>query len=228
MPVKWWRLVGRQAALLLSVAFPALAVGPLELVVESRLVPSGERVDTLDLYLKSDTAEIGAWQFVVASTNRQLIVDTVLPGELHTECGWDFFDVRRLASEPGEPPSLIQITGLYKSRPDTTRPECVQVADSTLLAKLVVKRSVDAAGEQPIVLWWRSCTDNTIASADGSLLVMTGEVQMTIDPNFPAPRRGFPSHYGPPERCWQRSSRNPPQPLLRVTTGGLRDLPKNN
>jgi len=162
--------------------------------------------DTINVLVESGETEFAGFDLSIAVAASGYEVVTVLPGEFHEECGWEFFNARDLLIEASDGRMLKawKIIGLADVMPDSVEPSCRNAPEPVSIARLVV-RSRDGAsaepGKIPIFFVWKDCGDNSLSDASGNKLFLSRQVSNYIRPGADLSNDVFPNFTGAPRQC---------------------------
>jgi hypothetical protein len=125
---------------------------------------------------------MGGYDFLIAYDAPGLTFMSAAPGELLTECNWEYFTYRFGPSgNCGDacPSGMLRLVALAETNNGPNHPDCFNSAAATELAVLTFYVSNDRTLEcqyLPIQFFWMDCGDNTISSQFGDTLFLVDKV----------------------------------------------------
>jgi len=149
---------------------------------------------------------MGGYDFLIAYDAPGLTFMSAAPGELLTECNWEYFTYRFGPSgNCGDacPSGMLRLVALAETNNGANHPDCFNSAASTELAVLTFYVSNDRTLEcqyLPIQFFWMDCGDNTISSQFGDTLFLVDKV-FDFEGNDITFNDGVPSYTGIGDFC---------------------------
>jgi hypothetical protein len=137
---------------------------------------------TINLDDSYGSMNMGGYDFLIAYDAPGLTFMSAAPGELLTECNWEYFTYRFGPSgNCGDacPSGMLRLVALAETNNGANHPDCFNSAASTELAVLTFYVSNDRTLEcqyLPIQFFWMDCGDNTISSQFGDTLFLVDKV----------------------------------------------------
>ncbi len=181
-------------------------------------ISSGEIVD-LPILLENSfpSYQLGGFDFLIEHDSR-LIFLQASPGELLTNCGWEYFTY----SSPSV--NTIRVVALAETNNGPNHPSCFAETSGKLASlRFQIASDTTFINDFLPVWWsWSDCGDNTVSSQDGNALYISdsvyffngsNETNITQDAFFPTP-------YGSQAECIAEVSPTPIR-MIDFYTGGF-------
>jgi len=151
--------------------------------------------------------EMGGFDFLISYDASALSFQSAAPGQLLTDCGWEYFTYRYGANGncgAGACPSgVLRVVAIAETNNGANHPLCFS-GDAGELVKLSFLVSNDRTFEcmyVPIKFVWYDCGDNGISSKSGDTLFMSRKVFNYDDSVNVAADAPFPTFFGAPDVC---------------------------
>ncbi len=167
---------------------------------------------------------IDGFNFLIAYDAQALSFQSVVKGELFTNCDWEYFTAS-YETRPGDsahPSGLIRVIGLAETNNGDIhpRPNCPSATPARLFS-LYFKSTDDCYTNcylHPIRFYWQDCDDNTIASMSGRFVSIADRVFDLRDPDNPLPPEYaiLPGYGGIPEGQCDIVPRDEPMVLRNI------------
>lgn len=178
--------------------------------------------------------QMGGFDFMLGYEAAALLFQAAIPGVLHTECSWEYFNYRY--GPQGDcgnecPSGLIEVIAIAETNngphhPDMACTDSLAANGPDTLFVLDFLVSNDRTLEctfVPIRLYWTNCTDNSIAyhPADDPFASIQGVSRLVFDnPRLTDPisdeQAGFPTYKGTQDVCLAGSGQGKPVPVQIV------------
>jgi hypothetical protein len=172
--------------------------------------------ETVSVTIEGADSEFGGFDFLLAYDASALTAVDVVPGELLTACGWEYFTYRfgPFGNCNGSCPSgLLRVVALADINNGGNHPSCFGPATSTpeelfKIKYLVTNDRTFSCQYVPVTFYWTDCGDNGISSVSGDTLyidkrIYSFEGQLRWDElndtQFPDYLR--PAGMGAPDEC---------------------------
>ena len=185
--------------------------------------------ETVKIHYDGSVKEIGGFDLTLGYDQTALTVGTVRPGELFTDCGWEYFTFRYGPNgncQTGCPSGVLSIIGFAETNNGGYHPDCFLNSAVGDLVEIDFYVSNDRTLEcqyAPIEFYWFDCGDNTLSSKLGDTLwvsrdVFSFEGNLLTDNSY-----GFPGPFGADENCMVGGGAPGKQPIRCVdfTNGGV-------
>lgn len=166
---------------------------------------------------------MGGYDFLIEYDPSVLSFNSADPGQLITDCGWEYFTYRHGASgncgPSACPAGKLRIVAIAETNNGNNHPDCFGETpgvngDLATLHFLVTNDYTVECQYVPIRFTWYDCGDNALSSVTGDTLYISrhvydfGNVNPIEDLNHP-----FPSLYGANSTCDTLLGDNKPNPL---------------
>jgi hypothetical protein len=169
---------------------------------------------------------MGGYDFLIEYDPSVLSFNSADPGQLITDCGWEYFTYRHGASGncgPNACPSgKLRIVAIAETNNGNNHPDCFGETpgvngDLAILRFLVTNDYTVECQYVPIRFCWYDCGDNAISSVTGDTLFISRHVYDYGNPNpIEDLDQPFPSWYGANETCDTLLGDDKPDPLRCV------------
>lgn len=176
---------------------------------------------------------MGGFDFLIEYDPSALSFNSADPGQLITDCGWEYFTYRYGASGncgPSACPSgKLRLVAIAETNNGNNHPDCFGEtpganSDLAVLHFLVTNDYTFECQYVPIRFVWYDCGDNAISSVTGDTLFISHHVYNFDNPN-PIEDLGhaFPSHFGANASCDTLIGDDKPDPLRCIDffNGGI-------
>jgi hypothetical protein len=169
---------------------------------------------------------MGGFDFLIEYDPSALSFNSATPGQLITDCGWEYFTYRYGASgncgSAACPSGKLRIVAIAETNNGNNHPSCFGQtpgvnSDLAILHFLVTNDYTFECQYVPIRFCWYDCGDNAISSVSGDTLFISRHVYNFDNPN-PIEDLGhaFPSLFGANASCDTLIGDNKPDPLRCV------------
>jgi hypothetical protein len=183
---------------------------------------------TINLYLNGSGKQLGGYDFMIAYDPTVLTPQTVTPGQLYTQCGWEYFTFRHGANGncgSGCPSGLLHIVAMAETNNGAYHPGCFFDGQLGSLAAMDFIVSSDRALNcqfTPINFFWTNCDDNALSSKHGDTMWVERKVFDAELRNITDHSHGVPGYFGIPDHCLANEPGKPtPQRCIDFTNGGI-------
>ncbi len=197
------------------VYFDVLEVEPFEVRIEkTHGTPQGLHV-LVDVTLNKGSEKMGGWDFLIAYDASALNFQAAIPGDMHTICGWEYFNYRYgpFGNCGNQCPSgMLRVVAIAETNNGANHPSCLQLSPKPIvLFSLDFLVSNDRTLEcmyVPIRFFWMDCGDNSIAyhPVDDTLASVQGVSRYVIDfdliGHIENMYTGFPTYTGVQAECF--------------------------
>lgn len=195
--------------------------------IETARLSSATALDTVDLFLESDSS-LGGFDLKLMVAGSQLEIVGILPGRLIDTCRWEFFNARELMvvlDDPDSEQPAWQITALPELIPDSIKPACYGGFTPMSLCRIIVysiqlNLALADTGqplkEAAIRFVWEDCGDNTISSFSGKNLWLSWQAAGS---DSTVAEAGFPNRSGASNSCLTPRNSDRVKRLVRFKPG---------
>lgn len=172
------------------------------------------QIEDVRIYLDNSTDpgnEMGGYDLLIEYDPSVLSFNSADPGQLITDCGWEYFTYRHgAAGNCGQgacPSGKARIVAIAETNNGNNHPDCfgqtpAASSDLAILHFLVSNNYTYECQYVPIRFCWYDCGDNAISSKTGDTLFISRHVYNYGNPNpIENPGLGFPSLYGANATC---------------------------
>ncbi|MDH3891555.1 MAG: T9SS type A sorting domain-containing protein [candidate division Zixibacteria bacterium] len=217
------------------VYFDVIPVVPYEVKIEKTHNTFQGMHEIVDVVLTKGGEMMGGYDFMIAYDASALVFQAALPGDLHTICGWEYFNYR--FGPNGNcgnacPSGLLEVVAIAETNNGPNHPLCFLLSPPVVLFSLDFLVSDDRTLEcqyVPIRFYWTNCTDNSIAyhPADDPLSAVQGVSRYVVDfdliGHIEDPNTGFPTYTGVQSECLEGGGPGKPAPIQFVDfyNGGI-------
>ncbi|MDH3892502.1 MAG: T9SS type A sorting domain-containing protein [candidate division Zixibacteria bacterium] len=211
------------------VEFNVLTVEPFEVQIEkTHNTLQGMHV-IVDVTLNKGSEEMGGYDILIAYDASALHFQAAIPGDFHTQCGWEYFNYR--FGPNGNcgnqcPSGLLRVVAIAETNNGPNHPLCLKIDPlPAVLFSLDFVVSNDRTLEcmyVPIRFYWADCGDNSIAyhPADDPLSSVQGVSRYVIDfdliGHIEDMFTGFPTYTGVQSECLEGGGPDKPVPIQFV------------
>ncbi len=180
------------------------------MIEQKNSVLQGTFVD-IDIDLTKSEAPIGGYSLLITYNAAALTFQGATPGELLTDCGWEYFTYRYedfADCEFGCPRGLVYLTAIAETNNGRNHPvaDCVpQKASMATLSFLVSNDRTLECQYLPIRFFWVGCTNNSLTDQTGQDLFMAAaiydhnEANETLGEQYP--NQVLPTYVGTTAEC---------------------------
>ena len=181
--------------------------------------------ETVSIYLDDTTVpanEMGGYDLLVQYDASALTLTVALPGQLITDCGWEYFTYRYGPSGncgPSACPSgVVRIVAIAEYNNGLSHPACFTgpVNELAVLDFLVTNDRTMECMYVPIRFVWYDCGDNAFSSVTGDTLFISRHVYEYDNPTPIEADVAFPSFYGANSSCDVGIGDDKPDPIRLV------------
>ncbi len=137
----------------------------------------------VDVTLIASGGALGGYSLLLAYDASALTFQGAQPGQLLTDCGWEYFTYRYGANgncSGGCPSGLVSLTAIAETNNGPNHPEVDCAPEDVSVATLSFLVSNDRTLNcqyVPIRFFWVDCTDNTLSDATGLTLYIASTVK---------------------------------------------------
>ncbi len=194
-------------------------------IEKTHRTPFGQ-VEDVSIYLDNSIDpgnEMGGYDFLIEYDASVLSFNSADPGQLITDCGWEYFTYRHGASgncgSNACPTGKVRLVAIAETNNGNNHPSCYgdtpgASGELAVLYFLVTNDYTQECNYVPIRFYWYDCGDNAISSRTGDTLFISRHVYdyMTGD-DMANPDAPFPSYYGANSTCDTLLGDDKPDPL---------------
>jgi len=188
--------------------------------------------ETVSIYLDDTTVpaiEMGGYDLLVQYDASALTLTVALPGQLITDCGWEYFTYRYGPSGncgPSACPSgVVRLVAIAEYNNGMNHPACFSgpVNELAVLDFLVTNDRTMECMYVPIRFVWYDCGDNAFSSVSGDSLFISRHVYEYDNPVPIEADVAFPSFFGANSSCDVGMGDGKPDPIRLVDfqNGGI-------
>jgi hypothetical protein len=188
--------------------------------------------ETVSIYLDDSTDpanEMGGYDLLIQYDASALSLTAALPGQLITDCGWEYFTYRYGPNGncgPSACPSgVVRLVAIAEYNNGQNHPSCFSgpVNELAVLDFLVTNDRTLECMYIPIQFVWYDCGDNAFSSVSGDTLFISRHVYSYGNPNPIEADIAFPSFYGANSTCDVALDDGKPDPIRLVDfqNGGI-------
>ncbi len=183
----------------------------------------------VDVTLNKGGEDMGGWDFLIAYDASALFFQAAIPGDMHTICGWEYFNYRYgpFGNCGNQCPSgLLRVVAIAETNNGANHPLCLSLDPKpVVLFSLDFLVSNDRTLEcmyVPIRFFWMDCGDNSIAyhPADDPLSSVQAVSRYVIDfdliGHIEDMYSGFPTYTGVQAECLVQDDPTKPLPVQFV------------
>ncbi len=185
--------------------------------------------EQVNIYQQGSGKPIGGFDLLIGYDVTALMVNTVLPGSLLENCGWEYFTFRQGANGNcgnGCPSGLLRIVALAETNNGANHPGCYldDLIGSLATVDFLVSNDRNLECQYtPIRFLWLDCGDNTFSSETGDTLWISRDIFDFEWSNITDNTYSFPSYFGAPNECLVGGGTDKPAAIRCVdyTNGGV-------
>ncbi len=185
--------------------------------------------ELVDILLESNGKQLGGFDLLISYDYSALTLNTVIPGDLIEQCGWEYFVYRHGADGNcggGCPSGAIRIVSIAETNNGPNHPGCLLEGLTGSLATIDFVVSNDRTLEcqyAPVQFLWADCGDNAFSGPIGDTLWVSRDVYSFELNNIADNGYGFPGYFGAPDYCLIPEEAGKPHPLrcIDFTNGGV-------
>lgn len=205
--------------------------GPIEVTIQYASNALQGHYVNLNITQTQGATPIGGFDFLIAYDATVLTFTEASPGDLFSQCGWEYFTYRFGPNgncNTGCPSGIVRIVALAETNDNQLHhPSCLMRPVPFTLATLKFLVTNDRAFEcqfVPVRFFWYDCGDNTVSNPSGDTLYLSrhvydyGGVGTYVD--ITDNNLGFPSYYGASDSCLL-GSKMKPQRFVDFRNGGV-------
>jgi hypothetical protein len=217
-----------------EVYFDVLVTEPYEIQIEKTHNTLQGMHTIVDVTVNKGSEDMGGFDILIAYDASALHFQAAIPGDLHTICGWEYFDYRfgPFGNCGNQCPSgLLRVVGIAETNNGPNHPLCLMLTPPFVLFSLDFLVSNDRTLEcmyVPIRFYWMDCGDNSIAyhPVDDPLASIQGVSRYVIDfdliGHIEDMFTGFPTYTGVQWECLQNDQDKPvPIQFVDFLNGGV-------
>jgi len=196
--------------------------------------------ERVDVNMNQWLAQVGGWDMLIGYDASALLFQAAIPGPLHAECRWEYFNYRYLPFGNGDtlcPSGMLRVVGIAETNngpnhPDVVCCDSLGAAGPFALFTLDFLVSNDRTLEcrfVPIRFFWMDCGDNSIAfhpldnpmasiqGASRYVFETPGLTEMISDETT-----GYPTYTGVQRECFENDPGYPiPVAIIDFINGGV-------
>jgi len=184
---------------------------------------------TVRIFLNGSGKALGGYDLLIAYDQSALSVQSVEPGVLLTDCGWEYFNYRHGPDGNcgnGCPSGILRILALAETNNGANHPGCFLDGLIGSIADIEFLVSDDRTLEcqfVPVSFFWMDCGDNGFSDRIGDTLWVSRQVYSFENQNITDVTYGFPGYFGVPDECLIGGGPGKPAPIRCVdfTNGGV-------
>ncbi|MEA3296334.1 MAG: T9SS type A sorting domain-containing protein [candidate division Zixibacteria bacterium] len=188
------------------------------------------QTENVSVFLNGSGKELGAYDILLAYDITALTVQSVTPGDLLLDCGWEYFNYRYgvdgNCEPPGCPSGILRIVAMAETNNGANHPGCYLEDMIGSIADINFMVSDDRNLEcqyVPVRFFWDDCGDNAFSSKFGDTLWISRSVFDFEHNNITDNSWGFPGFFGAPDECLIGGGPDKPAAIRCVdfTNGGV-------
>ena len=217
------------------VYFDVLEVEPFEVQIEKTHGTLQGMHTIVDVTLNKGSEDMGGFDMLIAYDASALFFQAAIPGDMHTICGWEYFNYRYgpFGNCGNQCPSgLLRVVAIAETNNGANHPLCLNLDPKPIvLFSLDFLVSNDRTLEcmyVPIRFFWMDCGDNSIAyhPVDDPLASIQGVSRYVIDfdliGHIEDMFTGFPTYTGVQWECFDNDPNKPvPIQFVDFLNGGV-------
>ncbi len=185
--------------------------------------------ETVKINYDCSAKEIGGFDLLLGYDQSAISVGDVRPGDLFTNCGWEYFTYRFGPDGncgTGCPSGVLRVIGIAETNNGGYHPDCFLNSAMGDLVQVDFFVSNDRTLEcqyVPINFFWFDCGDNTLSSKLGDTLWMSRDVFGYEGNTMTDNSHGCPGYYGADDYCMIGGGEPGKMPIRCVdfTNGGI-------
>jgi VWFA-related protein len=196
-------------------------------IEKSHNILQGHYTD-LAITLNGSGKKLGGFDLLISYDPSALIATGATPGQLFTDCNWEYFTYRFGESGNCEscPSGLLRIVGLAETNNGAYHPSCDWQGEIGTIANInfYVTANYTIGGQYaPVEFFWFDCADNSFSSSLGDTLWVSRVVYDLEWNNITDYSYGFPGKFGVPDYCLDGGGDGKPRPerCIDFTNGGV-------
>jgi hypothetical protein len=202
-----------------------------DIVIEKTHMSLQGQHEYVDVTVTDGLLDMGGYDMLLCYDRSCINFQTVLPGELHSVCGWEYFTYRTWFWPSYEPHffwgGCIRVIAIADQNNGNNHPICRWLATPFTLFTLDVLVTDNRLYECqfcPISFFWTDCGDNTISDRSGDTLYVSDRVfGYDLVNEITNPSTGFPTYTGVQLPCFEGEGPGKPLPLpcIDFYSGGV-------
>lgn len=184
--------------------------------------------ETVRVFLNGSGKDLGGYDMLIAYDQSALSIRNVVPGDLHTDCGWEYFTFRNGADGNcgGCPSGLLRIVAIAETNNGAYHPGCFLNGMAGSLADIDFLVSDDRTLEcqyAPVTFYWADCGDNALSSRLGDTLWVSRHIYDIEHNDIADNSYGFPGSFGVHDSCLTGGGPGKPAAIrcIDFTNGGV-------
>jgi hypothetical protein len=157
-----------------DVVIEVLETEPFEVWIEKTHMTYQGLHEEVDVTVTKGSEQLWGFDILVAYDASALSFQAAIPGDVYTECGWEYFTYRFGADGNcgnGCPSGLVRVIGIAETNNGANHPTCYSPANPFTLFSLDFLVSDDRTFEcqyVPIRFFWFDCGDNAFSYHESS------------------------------------------------------------
>ncbi len=185
----------------------------------------------VDVTLDSGSFLFGGFDIVISYDRSAVNFQSVVAGELHTECDWEYLTYRTWFDPSYDPHffwgGIVRVVALADMNDGANHPDCFLRPTPFVLFTLdflVTDNRQYECQFAPVSFFWTDCGDNTFSSVGGDTLFVSRHVfGYDLVGEITDPNTGFPTYTGIQLECLSGGGPGKPSPLrcLNFYNGGV-------
>ncbi|MEW5995390.1 MAG: hypothetical protein AB1744_13490, partial [Candidatus Zixiibacteriota bacterium] len=215
---------GAQAACTVQVRLADTCVVCPSLTIEKTHNSLQGQHEFVDITMDSGSYAFGGFDILVSYDRSALTFQSVLSGDLHESCGWEYFTFRTWFDPSYDPHSfwggIVRVVALADMNDGASHPACYQAPTPYVLATLdflVTDNRLFECQFTPVSFFWTDCGDNTFSSVSGDSLFVSRHVfGFDLVGEMTDPATGFPTYTGTQVECLEGGGEGKPSPIQRL------------
>ncbi len=196
--------------------------------------------ELVDVTMNRNPFQSGGWDLLIAYDASALNFQAAIPGALHTECGWEYFNYRYGPFGNCDtlcPSGMLRVISIAETNNGPYHPDmqcCASLAAAgpyvlfTLDFLVSNDRTLECAFV-PIRFFWMDCNDNSVAyhptdNPHGSIQGVSRYVFETplLDEMIADDAAGYPTYTGAQQECFENDPDKPvPVRTIDFVNGGV-------
>jgi len=216
-----------------TMLFNVLVTEPYEVQIEKTHNTLQGMHTIVDVTVNAGSEAMGGFDILIAYDASALHLMSAIPGDYHTQCGWEYFDYRfgPFGNCGNQCPSgMVRVVGIAETNNGYNHPTCLTLPPGAVLFSLDFLVSDDRTLEcmyVPIRFYWMDCGDNSIAyhPSDDTLASVQGVSRYVLDLDLNHIENmftGFPTFTGVQWECLQNEPNKPvPIQFVDFVNGGV-------
>jgi hypothetical protein len=192
-----------------------LTTEPYEIVIEKTHGTFQGGHEYVDVTVTKGSEAIWGFDILIAYDASALSFQTAVPGDIYTDCGWEYFTYRYGANgncSGGCPSGLLRVVGIAETNNGANHPDCFMTTKPFSLFTLdflVTDNRTFECMYVPIRFFWMDCGDNALSfhqAADvdnpySQTLAVSRFIYEFEGGASIAKEAAFPTYFGAPSSC---------------------------